>query len=564
MNTRIKIISFTIVHVLFAHITFSQFDCEYEQSLNADPISTTTSFESFLVENKINSTGTVVSPQIIEFSAGYNICLEPGFTVKQGASFLAEIEGCSNTCEDADPCPDFPCYKNYAETDLTADSLEFFQHEVILTFPDSIVINLPMVGSSACLDTSGNFIQNIIQIINPGIDTTCVNLDTLFKSVAIDSILPFMEGELDLCLCGENILKYKNPSLIFDETGPRQGNCNAGSAEGGGRFSLNYVHNPNLPEIVPFPFLQFPSNLLQPPMQRTALVAFLDTGVHQKFLKNLPNDIRSGQYVTNEATSLCGESGPYGWNFVNNTSDIKDDNGHGTAVTANYITALNKMNNPSSVYPHLLIVKVLDECGRGNTFDAICGIKYAQLQGADIMNLSWGLYFNDELLQRYVNWAANSGMHIICSAGNDSLDLSQQTHFPSGYANQYEHINIDGSTTIKPGNEKIYEVGGICKSLIEPCQPNPVNLPLWSNSNYNNTLFAEPALGAQHLININLNSIDSIRCNMNGTSFAAPVFTAGITHQLTNPNLYKPELILFSQQIHPDNAYYSYYLGNCN
>jgi len=213
----------------------------------------------------------------------------------------------------------------------------------------------------------------------------------------------YVLGEVESCLCGQNIIKYTNSNLIFDETGPRTANCRGGADEGGGRMSLNYQYNPKLANINPGPFLQFPiinPGISQNPLN-TGLVAILDTGLHPDFL-NTPSDIRNGKYLTGKATGPClGDFGPSGWNFVADNNMIMDDKGHGTLVAANYVESLNIMTDPNVIYPRLLIVKVLDECGRGNTFDAICGIKYAELQGADIMNLSWGISANH--LKNHVN-----------------------------------------------------------------------------------------------------------------------------------------------------------------
>lgn len=546
-----------IIILCFHHKNvFAQYDCSYNQTLNSNPISTIT-YERFEVENKISSTGSVIQAQQTEFSAGNSIHLEAGFLVKPGATFLAEIEGCVNSCPDANPCPDVTCFENYPLTNFTVKGLEYYQHDVIISYPDSvsIIANIPGYPPNFIKIDFGQFAPQV-----------CVDLDTLFRGVAAQILDPNKNGTTKFCLCDENIIKYTNPYLIFDETGPRQANCDVGNEEGGGRFSLNYVYEPVLPAIDANAFLMSPNNIQFAQNPNPTLVAILDTGITQEFLNDLPSDVKNGFYITATADEICEVTGLAGWNFVNNNKFIRDDRGHGTLVAANYIEALNKMNDPFSVQPEILVVKVLDSCGRGNTFDAICGIKYAEIQGAEIMNISWGLHFNDEQLQRFISHAANSGMHIVCSAGNGALDLSQNLHFPSGYANEFEKIKIDGNTITIPGLASVYEVGGLCKVLDESCQPNPINMPLWEKSNYDDFLFVEPAIEAQHLINYYLTTLGEpdITCNFNGTSFAAPIFAAGITYEFANPNFSKAKMQILSSKIHPDFDYYSYYLSKCN
>lgn len=79
----------------------------------------------------------------------------------------------------------------------------------------------------------------------------------------------------------------------------------------------------------------------------------------------------------------------------------------------------------------LMDVKVLQgREGTGSTFSLICGIQYAEKNGADICNLSMGSYVDDPSLYRTM---AKSDMLFVCAAGNDGIDLGVRPIYPGCY-----------------------------------------------------------------------------------------------------------------------------------
>jgi len=129
MNTTFKTIYAIIIFGLSSHSLHAQFDCLYNDTLNGVPLSPTNFYDLFETENKISSSGEVHSIQTIEFSAGKSICLEPGFLVEPGATFLADIDGCVNSCPDVNPCPEVVCFKTYPPTLKTDDGNFYYPHE---------------------------------------------------------------------------------------------------------------------------------------------------------------------------------------------------------------------------------------------------------------------------------------------------------------------------------------------------------------------------------------------------------------------------------------------------
>lgn len=116
---------------------------------------------------------------------------------------------------------------------------------------------------------------------------------------------------------------------------------------------------------------------------------------------------------------LKGEILP-GYNFVANSTDTSDDNGHGTHVAGIIEAATNNGTGVASIGFHgsILPVKVLDSQGTGTYADVANGILYAVDHGAKIINMSLGGPSFSQTLEDAVNYATSHGVIVIAAAGN--------------------------------------------------------------------------------------------------------------------------------------------------
>ncbi len=131
-----------------------------------------------------------------------------------------------------------------------------------------------------------------------------------------------------------------------------------------------------------------------------------------------------------------------------------DDPGaeHGTAV-ASIIGGKEGVAPGSS----LLVVRVLGEDGLGHSFHAAQGIIHAVDRGAQIINMSLGLYQDSALLRHAVQYAQGKGVLLVASAGNDRyVGLPYPAAYPdvlsvtaidaknrqAGFPNQSESIDF--------------------------------------------------------------------------------------------------------------------------
>lgn len=121
-----------------------------------------------------------------------------------------------------------------------------------------------------------------------------------------------------------------------------------------------------------------------------------------------------------------------GYNFVNDTNDTSDDNGHGTHVAGIIAGVTNNSNGVASIgyKGGLMPVKVLDASGSGTYGDVANGIVYATDRGAKIINLSLGGSSASRTLQSAVSYAEQKGVIVVAAAGNNGNNASV---YPADY-----------------------------------------------------------------------------------------------------------------------------------
>lgn len=124
-----------------------------------------------------------------------------------------------------------------------------------------------------------------------------------------------------------------------------------------------------------------------------------------------------------------------GYDFVENDSDPRDGNGHGTFVSGIIAGAVNG----SGIYgvdsnAKIVPLRVLDADGVGTTYDLADAIDYAVSKGIRVVNVSLGGYGDpatDPVCQA-VSAAKTAGTVVIAAAGNSNSDVSNVV--PAGCA----------------------------------------------------------------------------------------------------------------------------------
>lgn len=124
-----------------------------------------------------------------------------------------------------------------------------------------------------------------------------------------------------------------------------------------------------------------------------------------------------------------------GYNSIEDSGQVEDDFGHGTAVSGiiNAVFANDiGITGITGRYPvRILPIKVLDQYGNGSTFSVIKGIEKAVESGADVINLSFSGNGNSYLLQEAVRKAVDQGIVVVAAAGNHADHTSG--YYPAMY-----------------------------------------------------------------------------------------------------------------------------------
>lgn len=157
-------------------------------------------------------------------------------------------------------------------------------------------------------------------------------------------------------------------------------------------------------------------------------VAVIDTGL------NLSNN------------DLIQNLSSWSWDFVNNDSDVSDDNGHGTFVASEIIAANDGYGLTGAAYDaELMVLKVLDSAGGGSAEVAAKAIIYAVDHGANIINLSLGSVSNYDGYGDAISYAYEHNVLVVMSAGNNSGD---DPIYPAYYAKNNENAIAVGALNI--------------------------------------------------------------------------------------------------------------------
>lgn len=166
------------------------------------------------------------------------------------------------------------------------------------------------------------------------------------------------------------------------------------------------------------------------------VIAILDTGVdieHPDLIDNIwTNTLELNGAENHDDDGNGFDDDVHGWDFVNQSYRLRDNNGHGThcagiaAATGGNGIGIAGANPEALIMP----ITVLQSDGTGDIGTIIKGIDYAVANGADILSMSFGGYSNS--LAEYDALAkAYHKSVLIAAAGNDGGDLNG-CHIPPG------------------------------------------------------------------------------------------------------------------------------------
>ena len=173
-----------------------------------------------------------------------------------------------------------------------------------------------------------------------------------------------------------------------------------------------YVHVQYVPNDPYWPY-QWGPQLIGMPIawnqelgSRSVKVAVIDTGI----------DYNNPELTNNYL--------PIGFNWITNTSNPMDDNGHGTHVAGTIAAAINNGIGVAGIANvSIFAEKFLDSNGYGSDVNAALAINHAVAMGANILSNSWGGTYNSSLIATAVANAIKARVMVVAAAGNYGANI---------------------------------------------------------------------------------------------------------------------------------------------
>lgn len=154
------------------------------------------------------------------------------------------------------------------------------------------------------------------------------------------------------------------------------------------------------------------------------VIAIIDTGVDYNHI-----DLRNNIWVNSAeipGNGIDDDGNGYvddvnGWDCVGNDNDPMDDNGHGTHVAGIAAAENNKTGTVGVAYNcKIMCLKAGNSSGYFNNSDIAEAIRYAYMNGASVINMSFGGYSISIAVEDALMDAYNQCV-LVAAAGNDGI-----------------------------------------------------------------------------------------------------------------------------------------------
>jgi parallel beta-helix repeat protein len=164
------------------------------------------------------------------------------------------------------------------------------------------------------------------------------------------------------------------------------------------------------------------------------VIAVIDTGVdweHEDLADNIW--VNTAETVNGEDTDANSYIDDIiGWDFYNGDNNPRDDHGHGTHCAGIIGAVGNNSTGISGVCWNISIMplKALSSYGSGNADDLSEAIYYATNNGANIISMSWGGYYESLTIKSAIEYAYSNNVVLVAAAGNDNINSNT---YPAAY-----------------------------------------------------------------------------------------------------------------------------------
>lgn len=170
----------------------------------------------------------------------------------------------------------------------------------------------------------------------------------------------------------------------------------------------------------------------------TIIVGVIDTGIdytHPDLAANIWTNTReiAGNGIDDDGNGYRDDI--RGWNFVANNNNPMDDNSHGTHVAGTIGAVGNNGIGVAGVAWNvkLMPLKFMDASGGGYLSDAVRAVDYARVNGAKIINASFGGGGFSSAMQTALSRFQQAGGIFVAAAGNEASNNAVVASYPANY-----------------------------------------------------------------------------------------------------------------------------------
>ncbi len=170
---------------------------------------------------------------------------------------------------------------------------------------------------------------------------------------------------------------------------------------------------------------------------KDTVIAIIDSGIntlHPDLIDNIwinTGEI-AGNGIDDDKNGYIDDTN--GWNFLDNSSNVTDKNGHGTHVAGIIAATGNNSLGVTGIMwnAQIMVLKFLDEDGLGYIEDAVSAVIYASKMGASIISNSWGGNAYSQALKDAID---ASPALVVCASGNEFIGLDNDVYrvYPASF-----------------------------------------------------------------------------------------------------------------------------------
>ena len=171
------------------------------------------------------------------------------------------------------------------------------------------------------------------------------------------------------------------------------------------------------------------------------VVAVIDSGIevqHPDLVANLWRNPREipGNQIDDDGNGYVDDM--HGIDLVESTKGValsKDENGHGTHVSGTIAATANSIGVVGLAYSSRLMgIRILNDKGQGGSVSSLIkGLEYALVNGARVINASFGGPDYSQAEFDAYSAVGDAGIIVVCAAGNDAQNTDLVPNYPANY-----------------------------------------------------------------------------------------------------------------------------------